>query len=114
MAVNRRLAQIDQHDFQPRRQVLLQDIEFTQIDTHRKYADHLARFWPEAIQEQAASPPRTVGELTDRFAAKHGHGLRRETVSKALNGLLDDGLVNCQPTGKGKPNLWSRNDKSDP
>ena len=58
--------------------------------------------------------PRTVGELTDRFAAKHGHGLRRETVSKALNGLLDDGLVNCQPTGKGKPNLWSRNDRSDP
>ncbi len=56
--------------------------------------------------------PRTVGELTDRFAAKHGHGLRRETVSKALNGLLADGLVDHLDTGKGKPHLWSRNPRS--
>jgi hypothetical protein len=68
----------------------------------------------EKLLDVIDDTPRTVRELTDRFAAKHGHGLRRETVSKALNGLLDAGLVDCVPTGKGKPNLWSRNGRSDP
>lgn len=51
---------------------------------------------------------RTVKELTDRFAVKHGHGLRRETVSKALNALLADGLVDRLSVGDGKEHRWNR------
>ena len=59
--------------------------------------------------------PRTVRELTERFAAKYSHGLRRETVSKALHVLLDYGLADRLDTGngRGKAALWTRNPRSE-
>jgi len=57
--------------------------------------------------------PRTVKELAARFAAKYSHGLRRETVSKALNVLLDYGLADRLDAGKGRAALWTRNPRSD-
>jgi hypothetical protein len=37
--------------------------------------------------------PSAPREIVDRIAAKHGHGLARETVSRALNRLLQMGLA---------------------
>lgn len=58
--------------------------------------------------------PRTTRDLMDRFAGKHGHGLRWETVNKALNVLVRAGLAGHQDTGLGKPHLWWRNSRSNP
>lgn len=44
--------------------------------------------------------------IVDRIAAKHGHGLARETVSRELNRLLDLGLVDRIDEGPGKSDLW--------
>lgn len=42
---------------------------------------------------RAAREPLTIRSVIDRIADRHGHGLRRETVSRELNRLLEDGLV---------------------
>jgi len=42
---------------------------------------------------QAAGQPRTSAELVDAVAETHGHGLKRETVSRALNRLTEQGVV---------------------
>jgi hypothetical protein len=96
---------------------------------HRIHVGHrpLALAITEAGETQPAMPPaeakvldamdgtpRTARELVDRIAAKHGHGLRRETVSRALNTLLEAGMADCLVTGPGRPRLWSRNPRSDP
>ncbi|MDP9397293.1 MAG: AAA family ATPase [Actinomycetota bacterium] len=39
--------------------------------------------------------PATVRQLVDQVAELHGHGLKRETVSRSLNAMLRDGLVDC-------------------
>lgn len=57
--------------------------------------------------------PATIRELVDRAAAKFGHGLKRETVSKALNVLLDTGHVDRLDQGQGKPALWIRAARSE-
>lgn len=46
--------------------------------------------------------------LMDRFVEANGHGLYRETVSKALTELLELGLADRIDQGKGKPALWLR------
>ena len=38
------------------------------------------------------SRPRSIPELTERIALEHGHGLRRETMSRSLNKLMRLGL----------------------
>jgi hypothetical protein len=52
-----------------------------------------------------AIEPRSIPEITDRVAQEHGHGLRRETVSKALNKLMRMGLADKLVTGQGH-DLW--------
>ncbi|MBL1084217.1 AAA family ATPase [Streptomyces actinomycinicus] len=42
---------------------------------------------------RTAGRPEIVRQLVDRIAAKHGHGLQRETCSRALNRLAGMGLV---------------------
>lgn len=44
---------------------------------------------------RALGRPSTARELVDKVVEVHGHGLRRETVSRTLNSLLRDGLVDC-------------------
>ena len=63
----------------------------------------------EALNET----PATVSELVDRVAAKHGHGLKRQTVSTALNGLLGDGLADRVDQGNGKAALWFKTCRSE-
>lgn len=54
---------------------------------------------------RTAREPLTIRSLIDRIADRHGHGLRRETVSRELNRLLEDGLVDA--SGEvGASKLW--------
>lgn len=53
---------------------------------------------------QDTKAPLSNRELVDRFAEKHGHGLRRETVSRELNAMLADGLVDA--AGDGRDKRW--------
>ncbi len=58
----------------------------------------------DAVRSDAE--PASSKTLVDRIAAKHGHGLARETVSKELKALMDGGLVDCIAQGEFKPKLW--------
>jgi hypothetical protein len=57
--------------------------------------------------------PQTGRQLGDRIAATHGTGLKRETISRALNALADAGLADCLDPGPGRSHLWMRNSRSD-
>jgi hypothetical protein len=50
--------------------------------------------------------PVTAAALVGRVVEAHGHGLKRETVSRALNALLEAGLADRAYQGRGKPALW--------
>lgn len=52
-----------------------------------------ARKLLEALRTLAR--PSTSRELVDQVNELHGHGLRRETVSRSLNSMLRDRLVDC-------------------
>ncbi|MFL5914128.1 MAG: AAA family ATPase [Gaiellaceae bacterium] len=47
----------------------------------------------------AQDEPASGAELVDWIAGKHGHGLKRETVSRHLNALRRQGLVDCTNPG---------------
>jgi KaiC/GvpD/RAD55 family RecA-like ATPase/DNA-binding transcriptional ArsR family regulator len=67
--------------------------------------------WPPAKAKilEALDPSwRTVTELTDRIHARHGHGLKRQTVSTHLTELERDGWAERRDTGPGRPALWRR------
>lgn len=51
--------------------------------------------------------PSTIRQITDRLAASHGHGLKRETVSRSLNELGRRGLAEAYEQGAGKATLWA-------
>jgi hypothetical protein len=56
---------------------------------------------------QAAQQPESVAQLVDRIVARHGHGLRRETCSRALNRLAGAGLADqIAPERAGQPAQW--------
>jgi AAA domain len=54
----------------------------------------------------AQGMPRTVSQLVDAIAAKHGHGLTRETCSRELNKLAEDGLADRLDQQKGRHAEW--------
>lgn len=60
----------------------------------------------QKILEALDSEPRTIPDLTDRISREHGHGLRRETASRALNQLMRLGLADKITTGQGH-DLWT-------
>jgi hypothetical protein len=56
---------------------------------------------------EALDAPTSQKGLVDWIAETHGHGLKRETVSRYLNELADQhGLVDCIDEGDFKPKLW--------
>jgi hypothetical protein len=59
------------------------------------------------VQDALTVDPSTIAEITDRIAAEHGHGLKRQTVSEALNKLLRRGVADRLDQGNGRPALWS-------
>lgn len=75
----------------------------TEPPSHRKLLDALA----------AADGPRTSPQLVDWIAATHGHGLRRETTSRALTELERQGLVVGEIAGPFEPKRWSLTDHHD-
>lgn len=52
--------------------------------------------------------PLTQQALVDRVVAKYGHGLKRETASRALNSLLEQNLCDRMDLGPGRPALWAK------
>ena len=60
----------------------------------------------QKVLEALTDAPSTVGQITDRIVAAHGHGLTRQTVSAALNKLLRLGVADKLDPGTGKPALW--------
>ena len=58
----------------------------------------------EKLLAALTETPTTTRELMDRFVDLHGHGLRRETVSRALNLLSDMGLADRMTEGRDA--LW--------
>lgn len=56
---------------------------------------------------QAATEPLTSSALVDLVALRHGHGLKRETASKALNELERRGHAVSTDPGSFKPKLWA-------
>lgn len=52
--------------------------------------------------------PMTSQQLVDEVVKIYGHGLKRETVSRALNSLADQGLVDRDHAGVGQPALWMK------
>jgi KaiC/GvpD/RAD55 family RecA-like ATPase len=51
---------------------------------------------------------RTITEITDRVYARHGHGLKRQTVSTHLTELEREHWAERRDTGTGRPALWRR------
>jgi AAA domain len=64
---------------------------------------------PAAVKIQAVltETPASIAEITDRLAAKFGHGLKRETASRSLNELARNGLACKYDRGTGKAAFWS-------
>lgn len=55
------------------------------------------------------SGPTSNSEIVDRIVEKHGHGLKRATVSKSLNKLYGLGLIDCvNPEAEGQTKYWQR------
>ena len=61
----------------------------------------------QKVLEALDALPSTLGQITDRIAARHGHGLTRQTVSAAVNKLLRLGAADRLDQGTGKPALWT-------
>lgn len=60
----------------------------------------------QKVLDALTDAPSTVGHITGRIVAAHGHGLTRQTVSAALNKLLRLGVADKLDPGTGKPALW--------
>lgn len=62
--------------------------------------------------------PASSKELVDTIFQRHGHGLRRETVSRELNQLEDSGVVEhvekAGESGRWPAKLWARRALRDP
>ena len=58
---------------------------------------------------RAGIEPQTSRQLVDRIAKKHGHGLKRETVSRHLNALSELDLIDClnPDAPAGEERLWT-------
>lgn len=61
----------------------------------------------QKVLDALTDTPSARQEITDRIAARHGHGLTRPTVSAALNKLLRAGVADKLEQGTGKTTLWS-------
>lgn len=65
---------------------------------------------PAAVKLLAAvrahKEPATSTQLVDRIVEQHGHGLRRETVSRTLNDLARQGLIESLDLAPGRPKMW--------
>ena len=58
------------------------------------------------VESVLSDQPATQRQLTDRIVARYSHGLKRETVSRALNKLLRAGLADHLDQGNGRAGLW--------
>lgn len=92
-------------------------VEATERDEHDESAGDVAL--PPARAKllaalAAAAEPRTTAQLVDWVVTEHGHGLRRETVSRELNALARAGLIDRIDHGAGRSAEWFLTERSDP
>lgn len=66
-----------------------------------------------ALRSIAGTRFVSISEAVDEVHRQHGHGLRRETVSKSLNKMLDLKLVDRLDQGDGSPALWMAQEVQD-
>lgn len=84
-------------------------LTFHVSETDESAADPVKADMPPAqvkLLEAMGDKPALIAELVDRIAERHGHGLTRETVSRALGALEKAGLADRIDQGRGKPALW--------
>ena len=64
---------------------------------------------PAAVKIQAVltEEPASIATITDRLAARFGHGLKRETASRSLGELARAGVAERYERGAGKAALWA-------
>ncbi|GAA2448492.1 AAA family ATPase [Streptomyces macrosporus] len=60
------------------------------------------------VLEALGDRPSTIPAITDRIASRYGHGLKRNTVSAALNKLKDLGLTTNDNPLPGHEKTWER------
>jgi len=86
------------------------DPEFTKDDPEQP-GDRVAdKSWPpsrRSLYEQLTSTPQTSQELVDKIVEAGGIPLKRETRSRELNKLADDGYADRCEVGHGHETLWS-------
>lgn len=86
------------------------DPAFTRDDPEQP-GDRIAdRSWPpsrRSLYEQLTSTPQTSQELVDKIVEAGGIPLKRETRSRELNKLADDGYADRCEVGHGHETLWS-------
>lgn len=82
-------------------------LEFTKT-THADETDGGSGMSPSAekLLDVITEVPQTSQALVDAVVAKYGHGLRRETVSRALNTLVEQQLIDRMDLGKFQSPLW--------
>jgi hypothetical protein len=61
----------------------------------------------QKVQAVLTGEPSTIAAITDRLAARFGHGLKRETVSRCLGELAQSGLAQKFDPGSGRAAFWS-------
>lgn len=86
-------------------------VEILASDDARDQGSDLAPAAQKLLEAfDAQDGPATSSELVDAIQAKHGHGLRRETVSRHLNALAKGGVVICTNPDAPvtTPKLWER------
>jgi hypothetical protein len=82
---------------------------FERVESEQE--DELAGLGPAAVKVlealRASTVPLSVRQIIDAVAGRHGHGLKRQTVSTALNDLAGRDLVDCADTGAVGEKYWS-------
>ena len=106
--IRRRIQAQDPDDLDSLLEYHVEQLEADEPDTENSDLPPAARKLLEALD--AAEEPSTGAELVDWIAATHGHGLKRETVSRHLNELRRQGAVECtNPDATvAEPKRWSR------
>lgn len=67
-----------------------------------------------AVRAIADGIPRTWRELAEHIGHTHGHYLKRETCSRELTALAEDGYIDRLDQGKGRQALWLTKTDADP
>jgi DNA-binding transcriptional ArsR family regulator len=92
----------DPDDLDSRLHYQVEVVEADEVDTHMDMPPARQKLLDAVTALGKASDQK---ELVDWIAAKHGHGLTRQTVSREMNALREAELVDAVEQA-GRPTLW--------